>query len=258
MAVILHVFLYPASNGFNSYFDKDEGSIGGLKNPPPVTKGLYFLSLLFDGFAIGLAYWKIGFPFAIMVFIYGLASKAYSHPSIRFKKYPFGGWIFTGFFQGFFTVLMCYMGINNFDWMASLSPKMIFAGLLATAMLLGNYPMTQIYQHDEDASRGDISLSLKLGIRGTFYFTALCFGFATIGFAVFFNNFYAMKYVLVFLLAMLPVVIYFSYWFLVVYKNPSEASYTHTMRLNFMSATSLNVFFAWFFLDSSNVLSAFG
>jgi hypothetical protein len=37
---VLHLFLYPASNGFNSYFDKDEKSIGGLKNPPKVEKGL--------------------------------------------------------------------------------------------------------------------------------------------------------------------------------------------------------------------------
>jgi 1,4-dihydroxy-2-naphthoate octaprenyltransferase len=256
--VILHFFLYPASNGFNSYFDKDEGSIGGLKYPPPVTKGLYFLSLIFDGGAIVLAYLKIGWPFALMVFVYGLASKAYSHPAIRLKKYPVGGWLFTGFFQGFFTVLMCYMGINNFDWLPSHSPKMIFAGVLATVMLLGNYPMTQIYQHDEDASRGDITLSLKLGIRGTFYFTALWFGLATAGFVYFFNAFDYSKYAFVFLLAMLPVVVFFSYWFVKVYRNPSQANYTNTMWLNFISATCLNAFFAWFFLDSSNVLSAFG
>lgn len=256
--LILHFFLYPASNGFNSYFDKDEGSIGGLKNPPPVTKGLYFLSLIFDAAAIVLAYLKIGWPFAVMVFVYGMASKAYSHPSIRLKKYPVGGWLFTGFFQGFFTVLMCYMGINDFDWLPSLTPKMLFAGVLASAMLLGNYPMTQIYQHDEDASRGDITMSLKLGIRGTFYFTALCFGLATLGFLYFFNAFDYPKYALMFLLAMLPVVVFFTYWFLKTYRNPSQANYTNTMWLNLISATCLNVFFAWFFLDSSNVLSAFG
>ena len=31
--VILHILVYPASNGYNSYMDRDEGSIGGLKNP---------------------------------------------------------------------------------------------------------------------------------------------------------------------------------------------------------------------------------
>ena len=37
---ILHFLVYPASNGYNSYFDKDEESIGGLKNPPKVSKEL--------------------------------------------------------------------------------------------------------------------------------------------------------------------------------------------------------------------------
>src|SRR5579885_3421619 len=62
--VIVHLLLYPASNGYNSYFDKDEKSIGGLKNPPPVNKSLYYVSLLFDIAAIVLAYIKINFLFS--------------------------------------------------------------------------------------------------------------------------------------------------------------------------------------------------
>src|SRR5262245_30987109 len=91
--IIIHLFLYPASNGYNSYFDKDEKSIGGLKNPLPVTKGLYYLSLIFDLIAIVLAFVKISLTFALFVLVYGLISKAYSHPAIRLKKYPIGGWL---------------------------------------------------------------------------------------------------------------------------------------------------------------------
>src|SRR5882672_4273381 len=112
--MILHLLLYPASNGYNSYFDKDEKSIGGLKNPPPVNKGLYYLALLFDALAIGLGWLMISFTFAVMLLIYGLVSKAYSHPAIRLKKYPIGGWLVAGIFQGFFTFIMCYVGINKF------------------------------------------------------------------------------------------------------------------------------------------------
>src|SRR5687767_5389569 len=65
--IILHLFLYPASNGYNSYFDKDEKSIGGLKTPPPVNKGLYSLALLFDGVALLLGFWKVNILFVIMV-----------------------------------------------------------------------------------------------------------------------------------------------------------------------------------------------
>src|SRR6185369_5640241 len=89
--IIIHLFLYPASNGYNSYFDKDEKSIGGLKKPPPVNKSLYSTSLIFDAIAILLAYWKISFLFALMILTYGLISKAYSHPSIRLKKYSLLG-----------------------------------------------------------------------------------------------------------------------------------------------------------------------
>ena len=81
---ILHFLLYPASNGYNSYFDKDEGSIGALKNPPEVSLQLYRVSLLLDGIAILLGF-LINWQFVVMIFIYGIVSKAYSHPSIRLK-----------------------------------------------------------------------------------------------------------------------------------------------------------------------------
>src|SRR5690349_6999768 len=184
--LIVHIFLYPASNGFNSYFDKDEKSIGGIKNPPPVNTGLYYLALLFDALAILLGVWKLNWQFGVMLFVYGLASKAYSHPIIRLKKYPIYGWIITGFFQGFFTVLMCYIGINNYNIETTINSKVLIAGTLASLMLWGNYPMTQIYQHEEDSNRGDITLSIKLGILGTFYFTAACFTLAVAGFVFFF------------------------------------------------------------------------
>ena len=83
---IVHFLLYPASNGYNSYFDKDKKSIGGLRNPPAVTKDLYNVSIILDIVAItfGLV---INKWFALMLFIYGMISKAYSHPSVRIKKY---------------------------------------------------------------------------------------------------------------------------------------------------------------------------
>ena len=253
--LIVHFLLYPASNGFNSYFDKDEKSIGGLKNPPPVNKGLYYLALAFDALAIMLGIMKVNWPFGAMLFVYGLASKAYSHPSVRLKKFPVAGWIITGFFQGFFTVLMCYIGINDFDVETALTPKILWAGAIASGMLWGNYPMTQIYQHEEDLKRGDITLSIKLGVIGTFYFTLAFFGLATLGFMTFFQTYYETKFAFYFLAALSPVAIYFLYWFFRVRRNVALADYAHTMWLNFISATCLNGFFIYFFLDTANVLN---
>jgi 4-hydroxybenzoate polyprenyltransferase len=256
--VIVHVFLYPASNGYNSYFDKDEKSIGGVKNPLPVNKGLYYMSLLFDLIAIFLGYVMINLTFAVMLFIYGIISKAYSHPAIRLKKYPIAGWLVVSLFQGLFTFVMCYIGVNKYEFENIWKAAVLIPGALSTLQLLGTYPMTQIYQHEEDAKRGDRTFSLMLGVRGTFYFVGGIFTVATACFVAYFLTYFNMHYAIVFVLALLPVVIYFFYWFLLVYKDPSKADHTRTMLLNSISATCLNGFFLYLFLDSTQVLQTMG
>lgn len=251
---ILHFLLYPASNAYNSYFDKDEKSIGGLKNPPPVKKGLYFLALALDVVAIVLGHIKINTTFALMVLMYGLVSKAYSHPAIRIKKHAWVSWIITGLFQGLFTFMMCYVGINDFAFEHAWKPNILIPGILTSAMLWANYPMTQIYQHQEDIKRGDITLSSKLGILGTFYFVASVFTVAIGGFLLYFKFAFDEKYAWAFLVVLVPVLAYFFYWLLLVLKDKSNANYKHTMRLNFISATCLNAFFIYLFLDSTHVL----
>lgn len=255
--VIIHFFLYPASNGYNSYFDKDKGSIGVLKNPPPVRKGLYYLSLLFDVIAIALGLILINLTFALMLFIYGLVSKAYSHPSIRIKRYAITGWLITGIFQGFFSVVMCYVGINNFPLDAVFAPEVVWAGVLTSGMLWANYPMTQVYQHQEDSARGDRTFSLMLGIRGTFIFAAVMFVLVTAGFVLYFVRFYSDAYAIAFPLFVAPVVIYFLYWLVRVIRDASNADYTHAMWLNFISATCMSAFFIYFFLDYTNLMQVF-
>lgn len=250
--LIIHILLYPASNGYNSYFDKDEKSIGGLKNPPPVNKGLYYLALLFDLAAIALGYVMINVTFAVMLLIYGLASKAYSHPGIRLKKYPIGGWLVAGFFQGFFTLLMCYIGINGYAAENLLHARILYAAGLASLMLWGSYPITQIYQHEEDGKRGDETLSRRLGIRGTFYFVAVVFTLVTGAFAWYFAVYADSSWAMMFVASMVPVVLYFFYWFQRVLRNPFAADYSSTMWMNFLSATCLNIFFILLFLIGSN------
>lgn len=251
--IIIHLLLYPASNAYNSYFDKDEKSIGGLKNPPPISKGLYYTSLAFDLLAIVLGYLKINTLFAIMLLIYGVVSKAYSHPSIRLKKYPIAGWLTIGVFQGFFTFLMCYVGINGFELSNLNQPKVLIPALLTSIMLWGNYPMTQVYQHEEDTKHGDRTISLMLGIRGTFIFVQALFAVATICFLLYFHQYHSMHMGYAFLMAMAPVVIFFMYWFYLVWKDASQANFTFTMWLNFISSCCLNGFFAYLWVTSSHL-----
>jgi len=255
--IIVHIFLYPASNGYNSYFDKDEKSIGGLRNPPPVNRGLYYLALLFDALAIILGFLIINLTFALMLLVYGLVSKAYSHPLIRLKKYAITGWLAAGLFQGVFTFVMCYIGINKFSLENIWRPSVLIPGVLCTVMLLGNYPMTQVYQHEEDGRRGDETISRMLGIRGTFYFVAVLFLVVTLGFFFYFSAFFSQRYATIFLAALAPVAFYFAYWFILTFQNEGKADYGHTMWLNFISATSLNLFFMYLFLFANNYIQLF-
>jgi 4-hydroxybenzoate polyprenyltransferase len=185
--------------------------------------------------------------------IYGLVSKAYSHPAIRLKKYAIGGWIVIGIFQGLFTFLMCYVGINNFDLDNVMQAKVLIPALLTSVMLWGNYPMTQVYQHEEDEKHGDKTMSRLLGIRGTFIFVQIIFGLSAIGFVAYFAKFYSNELGYYFLLALAPVVIFFMYWFYLVWKDETKANFSFTMWLNFVSSLCLNGFFIYFWLATSHI-----
>ncbi|KEO73609.1 UbiA family prenyltransferase [Anditalea andensis] len=250
----LHFFLYPSSNGYNSYYDKDEGSIGGLKHPPKVSRGLYYLSFVFLGIALMLGL-QINIAFTAMMGLYAVVSMAYSHPSIRLKKYPIAGWLVAGMFQGYFTYAMVYAGLNGFGWHVLSSSHVYIPGMLTSIMIWGNYPLTQVYQHEEDSKRGDITMSIKLGIKGTFYFSSLWFLLAGLGFSYYFiaqNQFWAFW---AFLAAMFPSVIYFYVWFYFVNKDAERyASYAWAMWMVRIAATLLNLFFVYYFLERTQLL----
>lgn len=249
--VTLHFFLYPSSNGYNSYYDKDEDSIGGLKNPPKVDKGLLYLSLVFLAFSLVLGL-MINGAFSSMLLVYSLVSMAYSHPQIRIKKYPYASWLIAGFFQGCFTFVMAYSGLTTTGWGNFLEYPLLIPGLLTTLLLWSAYPLTQVYQHKEDGKRGDRTLSLSLGIQGTFVFSSVWFLISGAAFAWYFVEMRDQAWALWgFLAAMAPVVLYFTVWFFFVRSNEKKyASYDWTMWMNRLSAIALNVFFFWYWINN--------
>lgn len=254
----LHLFLYPSSNGYNSFFDKDEESIGGLKHPPKVTPDLYWLSQGFLLIALALGA-MISWSFASMLLIYALVSMAYSHPSIRIKKYPWASWFIAGFFQGYFTFAMAYAGLSDLGWDVILRPHVVIPGLLTSLMLWGNYPLTQVYQHREDSKRGDHTLSLKLGIKGTFVFSALFFALTGAAFVWYFLDRNQVEVLWVYLGAMAPIMLFFLIWFGFINSNPEKyASYSWAMGMNSISALVLNAFFVYYFLENTQILQVFG
>lgn len=236
--IILHIFIYPASNAYNSYFDKDEGSIGGLEKPPAVDKKLFWVSWIIDVLAVIISLVVLDWVFALMIFVYGLVSKAYSDDGIRLKKYPILSWFVVGLFQGAFTYFSVIM---VFDKDLETLKSQILPAMISTVMLWAVYPMSQIYQHEEDSKRGDTTMSILLGIRGTFIFTAIVFSIAFSGFFFYFNQ----ADFITLLIFNFPTLVFFSWWFLRVLKNENQANFKNTMWLNLLASVCLNAFYIW-------------
>ncbi|GAB3326421.1 hypothetical protein GCM10027299_25410 [Larkinella ripae] len=236
---VIHLLLYPASNAYNSYFDKDEGSIGILEAPPPVDKTLFYVAWALDGLAILIGFW-IGWPFVGYLLIYGFISKAYSHPAIRLKKYPVLSWLVIGLFQGGFTFLMTLQALDQLPILDLTKNRLLLAALLCTLNLLAVYPITQIYQHEEDGRRGDLTMSRLLGIRGTFLNAMIWFVLSLIGFYWYFDG-QPVFWLLPGCLA--PGVVYFGLWYRRVHQDKGEATFRSAMTMTLLSGTGLNVFF---------------
>ncbi len=237
--IILHFLLFPASNAYNSYYDKDEGSIGLLETPPPVTKELFYVAWAFDILALVLGWFFVGEVFTLYLVVYGFISKAYSHPLIRLKKYPILSWLVVTFFQGALTYLAVYQAINQSVDLASLMSHWIPA-LVCTSNLLAIYPLTQVYQHEEDSKRGDMTMSRLLGIKGTFINANGWLLLSGIGYLSYFGFTISL---LLLVLLLFPLLAFFGWWTWKVWQDEQNANFKNTMWLNLLASVCLNVFF---------------
>jgi len=247
--VILHLFIFPSSNGYNSYQDRDETSIGGLKYPPKVTRNLYYVTLLLDiaGVLCGLI---VSLYFSLFVFIFVLVSRAYSYRKIRLKKYAILGFLTVFIFQGAFVYLMATSAISTFTFADFFTPNRIICMSVASFFIGSIYPLTQIYQHEADKKDGVISISYKLGYIGTFLFSSVLFSIATVFLFYYFNLKHQQIALVLFLLIMLPVVIKLWIWFDKVRKDTINANFENTMAMNLLTSTSMNLYFFLLILNN--------
>jgi len=236
--VILHLLVYPSSNGYNSYMDRDTESIGGIKNPKAPTRQLFYTSVTMDILAILLSFF-ISIYFVVGIVLYIMASRAYSYRGIRLKKYPVIGYVTVIFFQGAVTYFLVKHGCS-----ATLQLSVSPLAMAASSLLVGGfYPLTQIYQHRQDKADGVRTLSMILGYRGTFVFTAAIYFVAMVLLGIYFAENLELDKFIVFQTFMLPVLVYFFWWFYKVYKNTENANFTNTMRMNLLASICTNAAF---------------
>ncbi len=236
--IILHLLIYPSSNGYNSFMDRDETPIGGIANPMQPTQQLFHATIVLDAIAILLSLF-VNVCFTTAVVVYVLFSRAYSYRKIRLKQYPIIGYLTVILNQGLLSFWMVYKGANA----VSTSVFPIVPCIAATFLIGGFYPITQVYQHEADQKDCVKTISILLGIRGTFVWCAVMYAIA---FGLLFVHFLRANqttHFLVLQIFFIPVLIYFFYWVNKVWGNKANANFIYTMRMNWLAAICTNAAF---------------
>lgn len=162
----------------NSAFDRDEGDVAYLRRPPPPPRGLalFGLGLMLGGLGVATA---LSPSFLAAYAICAVLSVIYSVPPLRLKAVAGADWVIN---MAGFGLLTPYTG-----WVLTgrevAGPGRVV--LVAFALLFGAlYPLTQLYQLEEDRRRGDRTLACVLGLDRSLLVALITAGCAFLGFVV--------------------------------------------------------------------------
>lgn len=159
--VIWVIALNGGTLALNSAFDRDEGDIGYLDTPPPAPRRLAHvgLAIMLLGQAAALL---LPLGFAIAYAVCFAMSVLYSAPPVRLKAVAGFDWAINMIGFGSLTP---YAG-----WAATgrpLTAAAFWVFLAFCPLFAALYPLTQLYQMEEDAARGDRTLAIALGPRAS-------------------------------------------------------------------------------------------
>lgn len=158
----------------NSAFDRDEGDIAYLHSPPPAPRWLAHFGLLFMVGGL-LVTWSVGPIWRTIYALCMVLSVAYSVPPLRLKRVAGVDWLINMAGFGLLTPLAAWelsgRPLNSVALLVFIGFALLFGAL---------YPLTQLYQMDQDRARGDRNFALLLGRRGSLtaalFLTGAAFG----------------------------------------------------------------------------------
>lgn len=157
----VHFFLFGGVTAYNSYWDKDEGPIGGLKHPPKMKRWMLYGSWFFQGIGIAIAFWG-GWKLVVLYLISAFFFWLYSSPKFRWKNSPFLSFAAIGI-----ATVICpvFFGFFSFGGV-EIDDALIIAAVGGTLTILSLYPLSQFYQISADRERGDNTFAVKYGKAG--------------------------------------------------------------------------------------------
>jgi 4-hydroxybenzoate polyprenyltransferase len=175
--VLWVVCLNGGTLALNSAFDRDEGDIGYLKAPPLPPRGLapFALFLMALGQLLSL---RLPPGFQVAYAICFLLSIVYSVPPFRLKAVAGVDWVINMWGFGTLTPYAGFAATGR-----AVEPYQVLVLLGFCPLFAALYPLTQLYQFEEDRRRGDRTLALRLGMRRSLLVAA---GAAALAFLIFF------------------------------------------------------------------------
>ena len=136
---------------------------------------------------------------------------------------------------------MSYLGITK----TALDINETTISILAACsfQIAGLYPLTQIYQHQQDLDHRVVTISYKLGYNGTFVFSGMMFLLCNVCYFMYFNEINHLNQFYIIQFFFIPIVAFFVYWFSLVLKNEKNANFKNTMLMNLIAAICMNACF---------------
>jgi 4-hydroxybenzoate polyprenyltransferase len=165
----VHVLLFGGATAFNSYWDKDEGPIGGLRHPPKMERWMRDVSILMQ---VGGFVWAAvtGPVYAGVYLVSMILFWLYSTPLARWKGRPLLSMIAIGGSTGTNSLILGVLAAG-----ADLTWLILFAGIGTALIMLSLYPISQLYQMEADRQRGDTTFAIQFGLAGVRRFFSASF-----------------------------------------------------------------------------------
>lgn len=231
--VNVHVLLFGGATAFNSFWDRDEGPIGGLKNPPKMTPWMHKVSLIimFAGWIWSI---QVGWDYFAVYGVSLILFWLYSTPHARWKGDSHLSLVAIALSTGFNSVLLGAIAAGG-----SVNSVLLLSALGASLILLSLYPVSQLFQIKADIARGDHTFAGKYGTAGvtTLYVISYFGGLIMLSVSLAIHFFYPA--VALFILGTISGVIIYR---IIVSLKGTENDYRKVMNLKLLASLSFVVF----------------
>lgn len=167
--VLWVVALNGGTLAINSAFDRDEGDVAYLRNPPPPPRRLFAFGMGLMLAGLAGAWLALPRSYAWLFLTCVVMSVLYSVPPARLKAVAGADWVINMWGFGTLTPLAGFAATGE-----PLPPAVAWVFLAFCPLFAALYPLTQLYQMDEDRRRGDRTLALRLGVTGSLALALAC------------------------------------------------------------------------------------